>query len=154
MLKNSRSKTSSISPFFLSSHYKPRFFECLDSEKCLNMSHLYRSRRMSSTLSVATISGQKRWVADTSYSSFKRKSRLNMTVWIVDIVLPHGFWIAWGHQVLHPGHSIPLSVCFTAPRSSKYSSCFPISTLDHVVLLTPQQCTGKWNPSPLIGLIS
>lgn len=58
---------------------------------------------------------------------------------------------AWGHQVLHPRHNVPLSVCFTTPQSSKRSSWLPISTLGRMVLLMMQQCTGIWPPSPIIS---
>lgn len=48
--------------------------------KCLDVIHLLPRRRMSSTLSVATMSGQNRWVSAASCVSFNIRSRLCRTL--------------------------------------------------------------------------
>lgn len=58
----------------------------------------------------------------------------------------------WGRQLLHPGHNIPLSVCFSTLHSWKYSSWLSINTLGLVALLMQQQCNGNWNPLPRLSL--
>ncbi len=157
----SRLKTSSIT-LFTSSSYMAFFLLnvlTLPFEKCISTDRPLSTggcHQHSMWLRHPSQNGE--WPTETYISRFldwdphPTVSLCYETVWrVVHFCLRQVYLATWGHQVLHPGHNVPLSVCFPTPQSSKYSSWLPVSTLGCVALLMLQQCTGNWTPSPIIS---